>query len=126
MKKIVLLLGVALVVGFGLGELADLTQARADHVPAGYRTELVFDVKVSGYLQSVDDAARNLWGACAGTVGEHLVVAEGVSQVSDGRYRLVLAPAIGEHSERKLRGCIEDATLDRIKGNVVAVTRIPA
>jgi hypothetical protein len=30
----------------------------------------------------------------------------------------VLAPAVGEHEERKLRGCLEDLTVDRVLGDV--------
>ena len=33
-------------------------------------------------------------------------------EVSDGRFRLVTEPALGEHSWRRLQGCLEDTTLD--------------
>lgn len=126
MKRALILLAMVVVAAVAVDALGDLTQARPDNVPPGFRTEVVYDVEVNGYLQSVDDAARNLWGACAGTIAERLVVDEGVTQIAPGRYRLVLDPAIGEIGERKLRGCMEDATLERIKGDVVQVTRIPA
>jgi hypothetical protein len=49
----------------------------------------------------------------------------GVVQVADGRFRLTIEPEVGEHSWRRLQGCLEDATLDRVKGHVVSKTDIP-
>ena len=35
---------------------------------------------------------------------------------------MTIEPAIGEHGENRLVGCIEDVTLDRVKGQVVTVS----
>ena len=50
----------------------------------------------------------------------------GPEALGDGRYRVVLAPAVGEHDQRKLVGCLEDLTIDRVRGDVVAFRHTPA
>ena len=43
-----------------------------------------------------------------------------MGEVTEGRFRLLTEPAIGEHSWRRLQGCLEDATIDRVKARVVS------
>ena len=69
-------------------------------------------------------SAQGLWGACQGTV-RHRLVDPGVVELSDGRFRLQTEPALGEHSWRRLQGCLEDATLDLVKARVVSKRDLP-
>ena len=107
----------------GIDALADLTQDRPDHVQPGSRSEIVLEVSARDRTGSNLLAAQGLWGACQGNVWQRL--AEPVVQVADGRFRLTTEPAVGEHSWRRLQGCLEDATLDRVKGHVVSKRDVP-
>jgi hypothetical protein len=120
------LLGVLAVVALvaGIDVLADLTQDRPDHVVPGSRSEIVIDVSSRDRTGSALLSAQGLWGACQGNVWQRLAD-PGVVQVADGRFRLTIEPEVGEHSWRRLQGCLEDATLDRVKGHVVSKTDIP-
>ena len=63
-------------------------------------------------------AAAALWAVCAGTVGGEVSAVP----TSDGdAWRVTIAPAIGEHGENRLVGCLEDVTIDRVIGDVVAI-----
>ena len=103
----------------GLDVLADLTQDRPDRIAAGSRSEIVLDVR----HRSVDPAelrtAQGLWGACQGTVWQQLTE-PGVVGLGGGRYLLTTAPAVGEHAWRRLQGCLEDMTVDRVRARVVS------
>ncbi|HEX2046532.1 MAG TPA: hypothetical protein VHF27_02130 [Acidimicrobiales bacterium] len=120
------LLGVLAVVAVvaGIDALADMTQDRPDHVVPGSRSEIVLEVSSRDRTGSDLLAAQGLWGACQGNVWQRLAE-PGVVQVADGRFRLTTEPAVGEHSWRRLQGCLEDATLDRVKGHVVSKRDLP-
>ena len=124
MKRAVLLLVAALAVALGVDGLADLTQDRPDHVIPGSRSEIVLDLQSRDRGGSAMLSAQGLWGACQGTV-RHRLAEPGVIEVSDGRFRLVTEPALGEHSWRRLQGCLEDTTLDKVKAHVVSKRDIP-
>jgi hypothetical protein len=119
MKRAVLLLVAAIAVSMGVDALADLTQDRPDRVLPGTRSEIVLDVKSRDRGGSALLSAQGLWGACQGTV-RHRLADPGVIEVADGRFRLVTEPALGEHSWRRLQGCLEDTTLDKVKAHVVS------
>ena len=119
MKRAVLVaVALAAIVG-GIDVLADMTQDRPDHVVPGSRSEIVLEVSSSDRTGSDLLSAQGLWGACQGNVWQRLVD-PGVVQVADGQFRLITEPAVGEHSWRRLQGCLEDATLDRVRGHVVS------
>ena len=124
MKRALLIAVAAAAVVLGIDVLADMTQDRPDHVVPGSRSEIVLEVSSSDRTGSDLLSAQGLWGACQGNVWQRLVD-PGVVQVADGQFRLITEPAVGEHSWRRLQGCLEDATLDRVKGHVVSKTDIP-
>ena len=103
----------------GIDLLADMTQDRPDRVLPGSRSEMVLEVSSRDRTGSNLLAAQGLWGACQGNVWQRLAE-PGVVEVADGRFRLTTEPAVGEHSWRRLQGCLEDTTLDRVKGHVVS------
>ena len=119
MKRTIVLLVVAAALTLGIDALADLTQDRPDKVVPGSRSEIVLDVESRDRGGSALLSTQGLWGACQGTV-RHRLVAPGVEEVSEGRFRLQTEPALGEHSWRRLQGCLEDTTLDRVKAHVVS------
>ena len=119
MKRALLLLVAASALAMGVDALADLTQDRPDRILPGTRSEIVLDLKSRDRGGSALLSAQGLWGACQGTV-RHRLAEPGVMEVSDGRFRLVTEPALGEHSWRRLQGCLEDTTLDKVKAHVVS------
>ncbi len=119
MKRLLLVALAVAALGVGIDVLADLTQDRPDPVIPGSRSEIVLEVAGRNYARSALLAAQGLWGACQGTV-RHRLLEPGVGEVTEGRFRLLTEPAIGEHSWRRLQGCLEDATIDRVKARVVS------
>ncbi|HEX7277673.1 MAG TPA: hypothetical protein VF244_09900 [Acidimicrobiales bacterium] len=118
MKRVALILfGMAALAVF-VDVLGDLTQDRPDTVVRGAHSEIVLELRTKDYLGSPLSAAQGLWGACSGTVRQQLV-APGVVDLGAGRYLLVTDTAVGEHSWRRLQGCLEDATIDRVTAEVV-------
>jgi hypothetical protein len=119
MKRALLVLIAIAAVSIGVDTLADLTQDRPDRILPGTRSEIVLDLRSRDRGGSALLSAQGLWGACQGTV-RHRLAEPGVVEVSDGRFRLVTEPALGEHSWRRLQGCLEDTTLDKVKAHVVS------
>ena len=119
MKRI-LLTAVLVAAGFfGIDALADRTQNRPDRSLPGSSTEIVLSVEGRGRQESPLYAAESLWGACRGTVTQSLAE-PGPVEVAPGRVRLVTEPALGPHAWRRLRGCLEDATVDLVRARVVS------
>lgn len=117
-RALLVVLAVASAV-MGIDVLADLTQDRPDRVLPGSRSEVLLEVDSRDRTGSELLSAQGLWGACQGTVYQKLTE-PGVTQVAEGQFRLLTEPALGEHAWRRLQGCLEDATLDRVKARVLS------
>ncbi len=122
-RALIVAVALAAIVG-GIDVLADLTQDRPDKVLAGSRSVIVLSLDSRDRRGSDLLAAQGLWGACHGNVWQRLVE-PGVEQLAEGRFQLITEPAIGEHSWRRLQGCFEDTTLDRVKARVVSKRDLP-
>ena len=109
-------LGVALLFG-----LADATQNRHDTDLHDGTSTLVLSVSTKrGFDPEL--ATHSLWAACQTTVLANRLVA--LTPQTDGAgMALAVEPALGEHAERRLIGCLEDATVDLVSAHVVSVTR---
>jgi hypothetical protein len=118
MKRGVLVALAVAALWVGIDALADLTQDRPDQVVPGSRSEIVLEVDSRDRTGSNRLSAQGLWGACQGTVRQRLAE-PGVVPLDDGHFLLTTEPALGEHAWRRLQGCLEDATLDRVKGRVI-------
>jgi hypothetical protein len=123
-RRVVIVLFLLVVGALSVDELGDLTQTRADHVDPQSRSEIVLEVDTRRYHQPTEDAARNLWAACSGTTSRRLVEDPGFVPVSDDEVRFSVAPGLGDYAERRLVGCLQDTTLDRVKGDVESVRLI--
>jgi hypothetical protein len=42
-------------------------------------------------------------------------------ETTPGHYRATVQPSLGELAQRRLTGCLEDATVDRLGGHVITV-----
>ena len=124
MKRALLIAVAVAAIIAGVDVLADLTQDRPDRIRPGSQTEIVLKVASRDRTGSDLLAAQGLWGACQGTVHQRLTE-PGVVEVAEGRFRLVTEPELGEHAWRRLQGCLEDVTLDRVKGHVVSKRDVP-
>ena len=120
MRRRDLVVGAALAAAaaVGLDVLGDATQTRPDREHPNAVTEVVFDVSVRGD-RDVMQAAQSLWGACQTTMERATSPAD--VTVEGRRASVVVRPALGTHARQRLSGCLEDATLDRILGRVVAM-----
>jgi hypothetical protein len=121
--KALAVLAVAVMGTIGIVGLAELTQNRPDPVEAGSATVLTFDVDTRDYQRGEGAAAQALWAVCSATVGGDVsgVPAPAEGGVDDG-YTVTISPAIGENGRKRLSGCLEDATLDRVMGHVQSIT----
>jgi len=109
----------------GLDVLADLTQDRPDKIPAGSRSEIVLDVRHRSTQPAEVRTAQGLWGACQGTVWQR-ITDPGVGELGGGRFLVTTSPAVGEHAWRRLQGCLEDMTVDRVRAEVVSKRDVQA
>lgn len=108
----------AVVSGLGIVGLAELTQNRPDAVDPDSSTVVAFDVATRGYRGGDDTAAQALWAVCAATVPGEVTSPAGAA----GDYEVTIRPAIGENGRKRLLGCLEDGTLDRVMGHVTEVS----
>lgn len=119
MKRLVAVLVAVAAVAAGLDVLADLTQDRADRIPPGSRSEIVLDMRHRSTGPAEVRSAQGLWGACQGTVWQR-ITDPGVVELGGGRFLVTTSPAVGEHAWRRLQGCLEDMTVDRVRAEVVS------
>jgi hypothetical protein len=123
MKRVVGLVVLGAVLYVAIAELADLTQTRAEPRPDGASTRIVLDVATRRAWNSELAAVDALIAVCALTVSSEVV--QRPERVPEG-YELRLEPALGEHAQRRLTGCLEDAIVDRVLGEVVALETVQA
>lgn len=126
MKRLAIVVGLAVAAFLLIGQLADLTQSRPDPVRADEVTELVMEVDIDRFRPGQDAAADALWAVCSAQTTSQAVDSGGLAPAGDGRYRVVLAPAVGHHDERKLVGCLEDLTIDRVLADVTVFRSLDA
>jgi hypothetical protein len=97
--------------------LADATQNRPDAIRSDTASTLALEVFTKGAAIDPDDAAKRLWYACSGTISSRYS-AESIA--SRGHtVEIDVRPGLGPYGERRLRGCLEDATLDNLQAKVV-------
>lgn len=97
----------------GIDLLGDLTQNRPDAMIGG-RTEIVLNVETKNGMVSDREATRSLWAACSSTTSSDLSRIDNVGS----SLLLTVRPELGKYSFRRLKGCLEDATLDGIRADV--------
>ena len=113
-RTVALLLLPALAVGVLV--LRAGTMAETDQLVPGTATRISFEVDRRDGAGSADDA-RTLWAVCSRVLTPAQRAAELEVAVA-GRASVTVSPAVGEHQTRRLRGCMEDATLDRVLARV--------
>ena len=105
----------------GLIALSNATKFRGEQEQGG-TTRVEFSVETRNYHHDLEDAASSLWYACVGAVSwEDATHPEATDA---GTFVASIRPALGEDSRRRFRGCLEDASVDRIRGDVVDMTQL--
>jgi hypothetical protein len=123
MKRALVVVATVAAMAFGVDVLGDLTQSRPDEPRDGSATELVLAVRVDRFRPGPDGAAAALWAVCSPLTHS---LAGDLRPTEDGRYRVMLEPAVGDNERKKLVGCLEDLTIDRVRGDVVAFREVEA
>jgi hypothetical protein len=103
--------------------LADLTQTRAEEANEHAATSMLVQVDLRGTDISADRkalAARQIWESCRDSTSTPLRHAP-LGDLGNGMFAGVVRPALTDHDLMRLRGCLEDATLERAHLTVVAV-----
>jgi hypothetical protein len=119
MRRFIAYLALAVATVVGIGALMEATQNRPDDPPPGSSSTLAFTVSTRGFPGGEQTAARTLMAVCAATVDEATItVPAKARETTDDAWRVTITPALGEHGRKRLEGCLEDVTLDRVIGHV--------
>ncbi|MGW1951762.1 hypothetical protein ACWCPI_03215 [Streptomyces sp. NPDC001920] len=115
--------GVALLATLVVG-LADLTQTRKGEANGHEATSVLLRVDLREPHVSAEGkalAARQIWESCRHSTSAPLLRAP-LGDLGNGMFAGVVRPALRDHDVMRLRGCLEDATLERAHLTVVAVS----
>lgn len=123
MRAALVILLLAVLAAAAVDALGDRTQNRPDAMVPGTATRVVFDVDTYDAQQPLDQSARALWYVCAQTIPNQIV---SVDVNPAGTATAVVSPGLGDHGRKRIEGCLNDATIDRVRGNVLSVTNVPA
>lgn len=117
--------GVAVVVTCGavaavIDVLADAIQTRPDATIAEATSIVEIELLGAEADRHTGRRATELWGTCSHTLGAIGTRAE-IELLGTARVAVRVPAHIGEHAEQRLRGCLQDAVVDRVQARVVAV-----
>ncbi len=113
------------VVSTAIDLLGDLTQNRPElDVIQADRGAITLDITREGWARSDVAAAKSLWRACMATVSPEFH-ANGFMDAGNGQVTMLISPAPGMSAERRLRGCLQDATLDNVSARVLSFRAAP-
>ncbi len=118
MRRTAILVVLGALGALGVGRLADATQSRPEAGRAADSTTAISFVVQDGRYPSGADTGLALWTACQGTFSARTIA---FTRTTDGRYQAVVQPSLGQLAQRRLVGCLEDATVDRLRADVTAV-----
>ncbi|WP_413756701.1 hypothetical protein [Streptomyces sp. MMBL 11-3] len=113
----------AALLGALVAGLADLTQTREEEAAESEATSLLLRVDMRGTGMTAERkslAAHQLWERCRDSTSVPLHGA-GLGELGDGLFAGVVRPALSDHDRMRLRGCLEDAGLDRTHLTVIAI-----
>ena len=104
--------------------IGDATQTRPDADTTGMTTAMVLAVSHRESGPSAVRTTEALWAACQSTLRNPPVAR--FAALGADRVGLEVTPGLGEHAQRRILGCLEDATFDRVQVDVVSSTTGPA
>ncbi|MDX3133539.1 hypothetical protein PV367_28030 [Streptomyces europaeiscabiei] len=114
--------GVALLGSLVVG-LADLTQTRKEERTGAEATSVLVRVDMRGVRPTAERqslAASQVWESCRNSTSVPLRRTT-LGVLGDGLFAGVVRPALTDHDRLRLRGCLEDAEVDRAHLTVVGI-----
>jgi hypothetical protein len=114
------LIGSGVATAGAIDYVADRTQSRPDARRPGVQT--VIELELLGSIAAHDPARvlGHLWSECTGPdVFRLRTLPEPTVEHLDGRIRIHVRADVGERGLARLRGCLNDTTLDRVQARVV-------
>lgn len=113
--------GAALLVPLVVG-LADLTQTRREERNGAEATSVLVRVDMRGVptAERQSMAASQAWERCRNSTSMPLRRTT-LGELGDGLFAGVVRPALTDHDSLRLRGCLEDADVDRAYLTVVGI-----
>jgi hypothetical protein len=104
----------------GIDWLGDAIQTRPEVREEGVVTRIELEMRGSRSTSRPEQAAAILWGTCShvlrGEIGQETIRALG-----GGRMELLVPAHVTPRAEERVRGCLEDAVVDRVQASVVSV-----
>lgn len=119
-KQALITIAVAAALSLMVDALGDLTQNRPDRALPGTSSTMVLEISSRTADASSVETATRLWAACAGTVPAYIEPPK-IAALGSGRALIVTQPSLGEHTQRRLSGCLSDTTLDEVVAKVLSV-----
>lgn len=101
--------------------LGDLTQNRPELDIVRNGTGVVtMEITREGWARGDVVAAKSLWHACQQTISPRFE-SRGFINEGNGVVTMAISPIPGESAARRLRGCLQDATLDNVLAKVLSI-----
>lgn len=119
-KRTLVIVAVGASLSLAVDALGDLTQNRPDRALPGTSSTLVVEIATRSPNASSVETATRLWAACAGTLPGYIETPK-IAALGSGKALVVTQPALGEHTQRRLSGCLSDTTLDEVQASVVSI-----
>lgn len=118
---VVLSVGAAFGTAGGIDFVADRTQTRPDIRVAGVETHIEIQLYGALVAHDAERAFGHLWSLCTGpdVFRQHQLPVPAIEHGPRGRFHLEVPIDVGEHAMDRLRGCLNDTTLDKIRSRVV-------
>lgn len=125
---VLLAAGAALATAGAIDFVADRTQTRPDAQATGVETHIELQLYGGVVAHDPERAFGHLWSLCTGPDVFRLrqLPAPSVAHGPDGRFRVEVSAHVGEHAMARLRGCLNDTTLDRMRSRVVRIETLAA
>lgn len=110
-------------VAAGIYVLRDLTASRSEPAPDGVATVVETRIDERRTDRPIAESAESLWGACRSTVHDDVQLV-GLRATGPNLVELTLLPPLGDLERKRLRGCLDDTTLDFVRAEVVGFRTI--
>ena len=107
-----------------LDYVADRTQTRPDVRDPDAQTMLDLELRGAIAERDPDRVIGHLWSLCTGpdVFRSHSLPAPVVQHGPDGAVRVLIDTDVGHHGLERLRGCLNDAVIDKVQARVVGVS----
>ncbi len=113
-------LGATVAATGALDAVADAIQTRPDPVDDSVQTTIELQLLGEPALRNPQRRATELWGSCSHVLHNRGAGAT-IEQLGAGRVSVVVPTSVGGHGEARVRGCLQDALVDKVQARVVSI-----